>query len=59
MIGRLIRTPTDRGLVVLVESRCDKRYFSRLHDALPPNAGRVCLPLSELKDVVDDFAASR
>jgi Rad3-related DNA helicase len=58
MIGRLIRTPTDRGLVIIVEARCDKRYFPRLHDALPPNAGRARLRLEDLRNVVEDFASS-
>ncbi len=35
MVGRLIRSEEDRGLVVVVESRSDKRYFARLDDALP------------------------
>jgi ATP-dependent DNA helicase DinG len=36
MAGRLIRSEEDRGLVVIVEGRTDKRYFRRLGDALPP-----------------------
>jgi ATP-dependent DNA helicase DinG len=36
MTGRLIRSEEDRGLVVIVEGRTDKRYFRRLGDALPP-----------------------
>ena len=36
MTGRLIRTEDDRGLVVIVEGRTDRRYFGRLGDALPP-----------------------
>ncbi len=35
MVGRLIRSEEDRGLVVIVESRSDKRYFRRLVQALP------------------------
>lgn len=35
MVGRLIRTEDDRGIVVIVEGRPDKRYFRRLPDALP------------------------
>jgi ATP-dependent DNA helicase DinG len=42
MVGRLIRSENDRGLVVLVESRPEKRYFRRLGDALPPGS-RVVL----------------
>jgi ATP-dependent DNA helicase DinG len=35
MIGRLIRSEDDRGVVVIVEGRTDKRYFRRLDAALP------------------------
>jgi len=38
MVGRLIRSEEDRGLVVLVEGRTDKRYFRRLGEALPPGS---------------------
>jgi ATP-dependent DNA helicase DinG len=36
MAGRLIRSETDRGIAVIVEARPDRRYFSRLPEALPP-----------------------
>ncbi len=36
MVGRLIRTEEDRGIVVIVEGRTDKGYFRRLEQALPP-----------------------
>jgi len=36
MTGRLIRSERDRGLVVIVEGRTDRRYFRRLADAMPP-----------------------
>ncbi len=35
MSGRLIRSETDRGIVVIVEGRTDKRYFRRLGQAFP------------------------
>src|SRR5690606_18552118 len=38
MIGRLIRSEDDRGVVVLVEGRTDRRYFARLDEALPPGS---------------------
>ncbi|HTF33843.1 MAG TPA: helicase C-terminal domain-containing protein [Myxococcota bacterium] len=38
MVGRLIRTEDDRGLVVIVEGRPERRYFKRLSDALPPGS---------------------
>lgn len=45
MTGRLIRTEDDRGLVVIVEGRTDRRYFGRLGDALPPGCDvRVAAP---------------
>ena len=56
MRGRLIRTPTDRGIVVIVEPRSEKRYFGRLADALPSGAPHTKLPLAALADYVDGFA---
>jgi Rad3-related DNA helicase len=35
MVGRLIRTEEDRGIVVIVEGRTDKGYFRQLGQALP------------------------
>jgi ATP-dependent DNA helicase DinG len=48
MSGRLIRTETDRGLVVLVESRPEKRYSRRLDEALPPGSRVVLVEPAEL-----------
>ncbi len=48
MVGRLIRTEDDRGLVVLVESRPDRGYFRRLDEALPPGSRVVRVDPSEL-----------
>ena len=59
MIGRLIRTPTDRGLVVIVEPRCDRRYFERIYDALPPGARRQRVRVAELAAVLDEFVAGK
>jgi len=39
MTGRLIRTEEDRGIVVIVEGRSDKRYFKKLAQALPGGLG--------------------
>jgi len=50
MAGRLIRTEDDRGIAVIVEARPDRRYFSRLADALPPGC-----PIRVAR--VDDLAA--
>jgi len=49
MVGRLIRSEDDRGIVVLVESRPEKRYFRRLGDALPPGSRVV---LAEPEDLI-------
>lgn len=35
MVGRLIRSETDRGLVVIVDARPGRGYFRRLVEALP------------------------
>ena len=35
MTGRLIRSEEDRGIVVIVEGRSDRRYFKKLAEALP------------------------
>ena len=59
MMGRLIRTPTDSGLIVLVESRSDKRYFRRLLDAVPPQARTKKVPLAELGGEVEAFVRLR
>ncbi|RIK97538.1 MAG: hypothetical protein DCC71_21625 [Proteobacteria bacterium] len=48
MAGRLIRTEEDRGLVVIVESRPEKRYFRRLDEALPPGSRVVLVEPDEL-----------
>jgi ATP-dependent DNA helicase DinG len=38
MTGRLIRSEEDRGIVVIVEGRTDRRYFKRLGEALPESS---------------------
>ncbi len=53
MAGRLIRSEDDRGLVVVVEGRTDKRYFKRLDDALPPG---VSFRVSRREDLVSILA---
>jgi Rad3-related DNA helicase len=40
MAGRLIRSEDDRGVVVIVEGRTDRRYFRQLEQAFP-SATRV------------------
>jgi len=48
MIGRLIRSESDRGLVVIVEGRTTKNYFRRLPSALPPGSRIEVAKLSDL-----------
>src|SRR6185369_15788537 len=55
MMGRLIRTPTDRGIIVLVEPRADKPYFRRVIASLPPGARHHLVRLDDLDAVVEDF----
>ncbi|MEE8312629.1 MAG: helicase C-terminal domain-containing protein [Candidatus Binatia bacterium] len=55
MVGRLIRTPTDRGVVIVVEPRSDRRYFRRLLDALPPGATHELVKLEDLPERLDAF----
>ena len=52
MVGRLIRSEEDRGLVVVVESRSDKRYFRRLGDALPEGVSFQLVPRSALPELL-------
>jgi ATP-dependent DNA helicase DinG len=48
MIGRLIRSEDDRGIVVIVESRADRGYFRRIGEALPPGSRVVVASRDEL-----------
>lgn len=57
MMGRLIRTPTDHGIIVVVEPRIDKPYFRRILESLPPGAAHQRVRLDELGLAVDDFLA--
>jgi ATP-dependent DNA helicase DinG len=52
MVGRLIRSEEDRGVVVIVEGRTDKRYFSRLAEALPPDCAVEAISPGELERVM-------
>ena len=56
MVGRLIRSEDDRGLVVLVESRPEKRYFRRLADALPPGSRVVLAEPQDLESLLAEVA---
>jgi Rad3-related DNA helicase len=48
MSGRLIRSEDDRGIVVIVEGRPDRRYFRKVSSAFP--AG-VTVRVSQFEDL--------
>jgi ATP-dependent DNA helicase DinG len=48
MVGRLIRSEEDRGIVVIVEGRTDKPYFRRIAGALPAGCPVVVASPQEL-----------
>ena len=48
MVGRLIRTEDDRGIVVIVEARTDRRYFEQLGQALPATSHVTVAPREDL-----------
>jgi ATP-dependent DNA helicase DinG len=52
MVGRLIRTEEDRGIVVIVEGRTDKGYFRRLEQALPPGCHVTVATAGDLSRVL-------
>ncbi|MEE2664718.1 MAG: helicase C-terminal domain-containing protein [Myxococcota bacterium] len=55
MTGRLIRSEEDRGIVVIVDGRPDRRYFAKLQQALPRGvAVRVALR-SELSGMLQEI----
>ncbi len=58
-VGRLIRTATDRGVIVLDDVRVvTKRYGRDLLDALPP-AARVLTPWATAERRIIEFYAAR
>jgi Rad3-related DNA helicase len=52
MVGRLIRSEDDRGLVVIVEGRPDRRYFERLEEALPEGCAVSVAELERLPELL-------
>jgi ATP-dependent DNA helicase DinG len=55
--GRLIRTATDRGVIVLADPRAvSKRYGRGLIEALPP-ARQVVAPWQRITEVLAEFYA--
>jgi ATP-dependent DNA helicase DinG len=58
MVGRLIRAEDDRGIVVIVEGRSDRRYFKRLSEALPPGCRVVEATLADLAGLLAEVGVS-
>jgi len=55
MVGRLIRSETDRGLAVIVDARRDRGYFRRLVDAVPEGAKIEVAPCEELPRILAEL----
>lgn len=55
MAGRLIRSETDRGVVVVVEGRTDRPYFARLGHAFPVGSRVRALRREALLEVFDEL----
>lgn len=55
MAGRLIRSETDRGMVVIVDARRDRGYFLRLSDALPEGAKIEIAPREDLPRIAAEL----
>ena len=59
MVGRLIRSETDRGIVVIVDARHDRGYFRRLPDALPAGAKVEIAPREDLPRIAGELGLGR
>ena len=55
MAGRLVRSETDRGIVVIVEGRTDKRYFRHVKNALPPGVPVRVVVREELGELLGEI----
>ena len=55
MVGRLIRSEDDRGIVVVVDPRRDRPYFERLSAALPPGCGFQIASRAELPALIAEL----
>jgi len=55
MSGRLIRSEEDRGIVVVVEGRTDRRYFPKLQQALPDGVGVRVVRREELGSLLEEL----
>jgi ATP-dependent DNA helicase DinG len=58
MVGRLIRSEDDRGIVVIVEGRADKGYFRRLREALPKGSEVVVSERGRLGELLAEVGIS-
>jgi ATP-dependent DNA helicase DinG len=59
MVGRLIRSETDRGIVVIVDARRDRGYFRRLPDALPDGTKVEIATREELPRIAGELGLGR
>ena len=59
MVGRLIRSETDRGIVVIVDARHDRGYFRRLPDALPGGTKIQIAPREDLPRIAAELGLGR
>ena len=59
MAGRLIRTETDRGVIVVVDARADKGYFRRLNDAFPSGTQMGVIRRDELTGVLAEIGLGK
>ena len=59
MVGRLIRSETDRGIVVIVDARHDRGYFRRLSDAMPDGTKIEIAPRDDLPGIVAELGLGR
>jgi len=59
MVGRLIRSETDRGIVVIVDARHERGYFRRLPDALPAGTKVEIAPRQDLPRILGELGLGR
>jgi Rad3-related DNA helicase len=59
MVGRLIRSEDDGGLVVIVDARREREYFERVSAALPPGCPLQIATRAQLRSLVAELALGR
>jgi ATP-dependent DNA helicase DinG len=59
MVGRLIRSEDDRGLVVVVDPRRERPYFERISAALPRGCSFAVATRAELPALVAELGLGR